>query len=282
MSKMDVTRGEAFPFATFEGLMNKLDSPELLQFAKEAEIHTSLKNWLKMLQFISDFLEDAEGRQLTERAVKSWLSDLRDLVYDAEDIVDVLYTEMLRTSVSDSDAVAGMSSEMKNIAKGLEDLEEGVEKLDLKRLREIKSNESIKEERITTSLLDHCIVGRKEEKEEILNLLPLSPETTFHKPPSSGAGITDYKYGREHVKARILSTVPQCVRATSQPQFKREAGLDIFIPAVIFIDGIVQDHLLTKIFSVFFLDLTMDSAIQPLFSKAKLSLKTSDRGRLIT
>ncbi|KAK6933125.1 Rx, N-terminal [Dillenia turbinata] len=124
---MDVTGGEAFPFATLEGLMNKLDSPELLQFAEEAEIDTSLESWLEMLQLISDFLEDAEGRQLTERSVKSWLSNLRDLVYDAEDIVDVLYTEMLRTRVSDSDVVAEMSSEMKKITKGLENLEKRIE-----------------------------------------------------------------------------------------------------------------------------------------------------------
>ncbi|KAK6933123.1 Rx, N-terminal [Dillenia turbinata] len=147
MSKMDVTGGEAFPFATLEGLMNKLESPELLRFAKEAEIDTSLKNWWKMLTFISDFIEDAEDKQLSLRAVKSWLSELRDLVYDAEDIVDVLYTQMMRTSVSDSDVVAELSSEMKNITKGLEDLKKEVGELDLKRPTTIKSNESIKEER---------------------------------------------------------------------------------------------------------------------------------------
>ncbi|KAK6933175.1 Rx, N-terminal [Dillenia turbinata] len=189
---MNITGGEAFPFATLEGLMNKLDSRELLQFAEEAEIDTSLESWLEMLQLISDFLDDAEGRQLTERAVKRWLSKLRDLIYDADDIVDVLNTEMLKTRVSDSDVVAGMSSEMKKITKGLKDLKERIKELDLKRPTEIKSNESIKEERITTSLLDHGIVGREKDKEAILNLLRLSPKTTSNKPSSSGARTTDF------------------------------------------------------------------------------------------
>ncbi|KAK6933124.1 Rx, N-terminal [Dillenia turbinata] len=191
MLKMDVTGGEAFPFATLEGLMNKLDSPELLQFAEEAEIDTSLESWLEMLLLISDFLEDAEGRQLMERAVKRWLSKLGDLIYDADDVVDVLNTEMLKTSVFDSEVVAGMSSEMKKITKGLKDIKERIKELDLKRPTEIKSNESIKEERITTSVLDHGIVGREKDKEAILSLLPLSPKITSHKPPSSGAIITD-------------------------------------------------------------------------------------------
>ncbi|KAK6933117.1 Rx, N-terminal [Dillenia turbinata] len=321
-TKMDVTGGEAFPFATLEGLMNKLDSRELLQFAEEAKIDTSLESWLEMLLFISNFLEDAEDKQLTDRAVKSWLSKLRDLVYDAEDIVDVLYTEMLRTSVSDSDVVAGMSSEMKKITKGLEDLEKRVGKLDLKRPTEIKSNESIKEERITTSLLDHGILGREEDKEAILNLLT----SKYHMPKFLShtighrviewllllilecfAGLVHLFWGMglltgisafgllqwivtsafheakhnflciigfSHYVTRLQALSHPPTTPTTNGRAASEAALDIFIPTVVFIMTLFKiDHLLTKIFEVFVLDLNIDLVIQPLFSKAKFSLR---------
>jgi hypothetical protein len=38
-------------------------------------------------------LGDAEEKQYTDRAVKEWLDDLRDLAYDVDDIVDELTTE---------------------------------------------------------------------------------------------------------------------------------------------------------------------------------------------
>ncbi|KAI9185070.1 hypothetical protein LWI28_003866 [Acer negundo] len=42
---------------------------------------------------IQAVLSDAEEKQLTDRVVKMWLDDLRDLAYDVEDILDELATQ---------------------------------------------------------------------------------------------------------------------------------------------------------------------------------------------
>ncbi|KAL9444271.1 hypothetical protein AB3S75_017453 [Citrus x aurantiifolia] len=41
-------------------------------------------------------LSDAQEKQLTERAVKMWLDELRDLAYDVEDVLDEFTTEVRR------------------------------------------------------------------------------------------------------------------------------------------------------------------------------------------
>jgi hypothetical protein len=47
-----------------------------------------------MLKTIEAVLEDAgEKQQPTDRAVRQWLDDLRDLAYDVDDILDGVATE---------------------------------------------------------------------------------------------------------------------------------------------------------------------------------------------
>ncbi|XVF24224.1 hypothetical protein REPUB_Repub13aG0109300 [Reevesia pubescens] len=77
-------------------LLGNLASADLLDFAFHGGIQEKLKKWMKMLSTIQDVLKDAEQKQLTNEAVKIWLSDLRDLLYDLEDILDEVATESLR------------------------------------------------------------------------------------------------------------------------------------------------------------------------------------------
>jgi ElaB/YqjD/DUF883 family membrane-anchored ribosome-binding protein len=43
----------------------------------------------------SGVLDDADEKQHTNRAVKQWVDDLRDLAYDVEDVLDEFATEAL-------------------------------------------------------------------------------------------------------------------------------------------------------------------------------------------
>ncbi|KAF2293678.1 hypothetical protein GH714_004110 [Hevea brasiliensis] len=49
-----------------------------------------------MLTRIQAVLEDAEEKQMSNRLVKMWLDDLKDLAYDVEDILDEFATESLQ------------------------------------------------------------------------------------------------------------------------------------------------------------------------------------------
>ncbi|KAM5554666.1 hypothetical protein ABKV19_022863 [Rosa sericea] len=50
----------------------------------------------KKLLFINPYLDDAEGKQLNNPTVKAWLNELKEAVYDTQDLVQEIKTEALR------------------------------------------------------------------------------------------------------------------------------------------------------------------------------------------
>jgi hypothetical protein len=81
-------------------LFDRLASPELLNFARQEGLEKKLKKWSKMLPRIEAVLDDAEEKQENGVAVKRWLGDLRDLAYDADDVLDEFATEALRQKLT--------------------------------------------------------------------------------------------------------------------------------------------------------------------------------------
>ncbi|GLT95146.1 hypothetical protein SLE2022_128440 [Rubroshorea leprosula] len=90
--------GGALLSATFEWLLGKLDSIGSLNLREQ--VYAELQNWKNFLPQIRDVFEDAEERQITSRSVKRWLSELRDLPYDMEDILDEFGVDSLRSKLS--------------------------------------------------------------------------------------------------------------------------------------------------------------------------------------
>ncbi|KAG2664533.1 hypothetical protein I3760_16G086400 [Carya illinoinensis] len=188
--------GELFLSAALQVLFNRLASPELLQFARQEGLRKQLDKWDKTLTRIRDVLDDAEEKQHTQRSVKAWLDDLKDLAYDVEDILDEVATEaaLRRTLMGENQASTSkvqklvpscftgltpsavrikisMGSKIKEITARFNDLVTQKDQLNLKenstprssKIREIPSSTSVVTE-------DH-IYGRKEVTEAVLQLL---------------------------------------------------------------------------------------------------------------
>lgn len=187
--------GEAILSALFETLFFKLASSDLLKFARQEQVHAELKKWEKILLKIHAVLDDAEEKQMTDRLVKIWLDELRDLAYDVEDILDEFGTEALRrklmaetepstsmvcslipsccTSFNPSTVRFNvkMGSKIEEITARLQEI--SGQKNDL-HLRENAGGSSyaMKSRLPTTSLVDESrVYGRETDKEAILNLL---------------------------------------------------------------------------------------------------------------
>ncbi|KAF2293701.1 hypothetical protein GH714_004214 [Hevea brasiliensis] len=79
-----------------EVLFEKIECPVFLKFAREGQVLSHIRKWEKMLTRIQAVLEDAEEKQMSNRLVKMWLDDLKDLAYDVEDILDEFATESLQ------------------------------------------------------------------------------------------------------------------------------------------------------------------------------------------
>ncbi|KAJ4970433.1 hypothetical protein NE237_003532 [Protea cynaroides] len=76
---------------------DRFDSPELQSFVGRCKIDLaevkSLKRTSTKIQASSD---EAEVKQFTEIDVRPWLDDIKQLLYDAEDVLDEFATELLR------------------------------------------------------------------------------------------------------------------------------------------------------------------------------------------
>jgi predicted transcriptional regulator len=79
--------GGAFLSATVQTLVEKLASKEFLDYIKNTKLNVSLLRQLKTtLLTLQAVLDDAEQKQINNPAVKQWLDDLKDAVFDAEDL----------------------------------------------------------------------------------------------------------------------------------------------------------------------------------------------------
>ena len=130
-------------------------------------------------------LEDAEEKQVTKSAVKEWLDELKDAVYDAEDILDEIASKALQRKLDAEFLTAGckarsfISTSLNNFAKEIEPkilevldrLEYLARQKDVIGLREVVGGK-LSERLPTTSLVEESdICGRDDDKEAIVNLL---------------------------------------------------------------------------------------------------------------
>ncbi|KAK2633973.1 hypothetical protein Ddye_028765 [Dipteronia dyeriana] len=105
---MSVIR-EALLFVAITTLFDKLASTDLVQFGRQEQILAALKKWEIILRHTYIVLDDADERQIADRFVKDWLSKVRNLAYDVEDILDEFATEALRRKLVDQPQASNSS-----------------------------------------------------------------------------------------------------------------------------------------------------------------------------
>lgn len=95
--------GESLLSAVIEVLVEKLAYPEVLGFFKTQKLNDDLLERLKeTLNTVNGLLDDAEEKQITKAAVKNWLNDVKHAVYEAEDILEEIDYEYLRSKDIDA------------------------------------------------------------------------------------------------------------------------------------------------------------------------------------
>ncbi|XP_040869541.1 putative disease resistance RPP13-like protein 1 isoform X2 [Glycine max] len=89
--------GEALISASVEILLNRIASTEFRDFFFITELNVSELDEVKIkLLALNVVLNDAEEKHIT---VKAWVDELKDVVYDAEDLLDAINTESLGSKV---------------------------------------------------------------------------------------------------------------------------------------------------------------------------------------
>ncbi|XP_062175420.1 putative disease resistance RPP13-like protein 1 [Alnus glutinosa] len=173
----------------------KMASGDFVDFFRRRKLSDGLLKKLKTTFLtLNAVFEDAEELQVTKPVVKEWLDELKDAIYDAEDVLDEIATEAMineldakfkttaskvRKSISvfHNSFVKEIEQKIKEVLKRLETL---AKQKDVIGLREGVGGKSF--ERLpTTSLVEESdICGRNHEKDEIINLL-LSDDATSNE-----------------------------------------------------------------------------------------------------
>ncbi|XP_017984222.1 PREDICTED: putative disease resistance RPP13-like protein 1 [Theobroma cacao] len=178
--------GEAFLTASIELLVERIASPDVLNLFKGKKLEDGLLKKLKpALMSVKAVLDDAENKQITNPNVRSWIDELKDAVYDAEDLLDEIATEALRSRLESEDQTSiakqvrslfsslnpfnsGMGSKLEEI---LETLERLVNQKDILGLKESRGEKSIQRPPATSLVDESGVYGRHDEKEVIMELL---------------------------------------------------------------------------------------------------------------
>ncbi|KAF2319750.1 hypothetical protein GH714_018523 [Hevea brasiliensis] len=159
---------------SFQALFDRLLSHDFVNYASEGQVHDELEKWEIMLKKVYLVLDDAEEKQITNPLVKMWVSELRDLAYDVEDILDEFATEALRRKL-EGEPLASTSMMISKIKRITARLDEINEQKDVLLLGEGgRRTNQIRERLPTTSLVNEAqVYDRDKDKEAMIELLKL-------------------------------------------------------------------------------------------------------------
>ncbi|GKV47280.1 hypothetical protein SLEP1_g54193 [Rubroshorea leprosula] len=190
--------GAALASITFELLLSKLNSSVSEWVKLPEKIRFEMQNWRSLLPKIGALLEDAEEKQETDRVVKLWLADFRDLAYDMEDMleeveIDAKRSELIAKAKASTskpqkltcpklfnkvprfmaDRDREMAARVKDITARLQNIEARISKLGLINLtmRTVEKFRKVAAERLSTTSPEHHVYGRENDKKAILKML---------------------------------------------------------------------------------------------------------------
>ncbi|KAJ7982305.1 Disease resistance protein [Quillaja saponaria] len=193
--------GELVLSSFLQVAFDRLASPEVVNFFRSGKLKDDLLRKLKIkLLSINAVINDAEKKQMTDPNVKAWLVEVKDAVYESEDILDEIETEASKTKSeaefkSTTSKVRNffvnpfertMESRVQEVLNNLEYLAIRVELLELK--KGSNAGDGVgghSSQRLPSSALvdESSIYGRDDDKEKIIKLL-LSDDTESGSHPS--------------------------------------------------------------------------------------------------
>lgn len=163
-------------------VLNQLGSAAFSEIGRIFRVKGELKRLENTMVAINAVLLDAEEQQFTNNSVRIWLLNLKDVVYDIEDLLDLISTEELECKVKRT--ILGskitkllscykFAQELKTIHRKLNEIAENRRNYSFQDNRALTPIAVIAEEqRETCSLiLESHTFGREEEKEWIISHL---------------------------------------------------------------------------------------------------------------
>uniref|UniRef100_A0ACD5TA30 Uncharacterized protein n=1 Tax=Avena sativa TaxID=4498 RepID=A0ACD5TA30_AVESA len=187
-----MTIGEAVLSAFMQALFEKVIAAAFGELKLPRDVAEELEKLSSSLSTIQAHVEDAEERQLKDKAARSWLGKLKDVAYEMDDLLDDYTTEALRSKLEGQSKYTHLNKVRTCLCcfwlntclsnhKILQEIRKVEKKLDrLVKERQIigpnmiitTDRKEIKERPETSSIVDDSSVfGREEDKEIIVKML---------------------------------------------------------------------------------------------------------------
>ncbi|XP_024031084.1 putative disease resistance RPP13-like protein 1 isoform X2 [Morus notabilis] len=179
--------GGALLSSLFQTLFNKLDSRDLRGFFRGLKVNQGLLQKLKTLMWSANqVLVDAEEKQLTNPDVSEWLFELKETIYEAEDVLDEInYRTLEYEQKKAKPRSKSVRKKLQSFLACFDTFDEAIERkieeiLDrLKHIVKQKDALGLKEgvinrrsQRLPAPLADESrVYGRNDDKEKIMKLL---------------------------------------------------------------------------------------------------------------
>ncbi|CAL5201674.1 unnamed protein product [Lathyrus oleraceus] len=170
--------GGAFLSATIQIIAERLTSSEFRVFIRNAKFNYSLLEELKTtLSALQAVLVDAEQKQFKDLHVKQWLEDLKDAIFDAEDLLNLISYDAIRCKVENTpvDQPKYLPSKSININSKMEKMCKRLQTfVQLKNILGLQRSVSGRDSYRTPScsvVNESVVVGRNDDKNTLINML---------------------------------------------------------------------------------------------------------------
>uniref|UniRef100_A0A803MM31 Uncharacterized protein n=1 Tax=Chenopodium quinoa TaxID=63459 RepID=A0A803MM31_CHEQI len=185
---MAVTKSVVEKLASFAADLALTSATEEIRAAKAAR--KDLKTMASKLSVICAVLEDAERRQYANESIKIWLRDLKDVVYDIDDLLDEVSTYALQRTANEGHLLIQLSNKIKDLREKLDDIVAKKNDFGL-------TEHPVEITHVERNPLDTCayvnmsdIIGRDEARQDVVNILSAIGGARNHPPvlPIVGLG----------------------------------------------------------------------------------------------
>ncbi|AES88176.1 putative P-loop containing nucleoside triphosphate hydrolase, leucine-rich repeat domain, L [Medicago truncatula] len=167
----------AFLSATIQTIADKLSSSEFRSFIRSTKFNYSQLKELKTTLFsLQAVLVDAEQKQFNDLPVKQWLDDLKDAIFDTEDLLDLINYDALRCKVEKTpvDQLQNLPSSIKinlKMEKMCKRLQTFVQQKDILCLQRTVSGRVSRRTPSSSVVNESVMVGRNDDKNRLVSML---------------------------------------------------------------------------------------------------------------
>ncbi|CAK8542434.1 unnamed protein product [Lathyrus sativus] len=181
MAASSTTVGDAFLSAPIQTMIDKLTSTDFQDYANNNKLSLSLVTQSQTaLLALAPVLDDAEKKQIHYPGIRKWLDELKDAIFDAEDLLNQISYDSLRCKVRNPgwnflsslfNTSEDFNSQLKTACERLQLFAQQIDNLGLQTVSHKVLPTAYRRSTAISSVNESFIVGRENDKQKLIKML---------------------------------------------------------------------------------------------------------------